>query len=290
VEYRRRELEKFLKRTVEHPLLCFSSHLQTFLEGPELQLTESKTTQQPPGLADKFANFFGMKIQTSLSPPIEVDPWFQSKIRYVNALETQVNMLAGNYNNLLIKENEMASLHTSIANATVLLSNGELESDKQLAGNLAGLAELHKNIQQLNNELAQQTKINFLDTLRDYSRMISSAKDMLSYRNERLGFYQEVLVNAKNKRERIEKVRAQNNNISPAALESELHNIEVQVQKEKESFEAISKNCRAELERLEVAKTKEFQDAVMLLVQTNINYELRVANLWKSYLAKVTTE
>jgi len=259
------------------------------LEAPASELQEVKVTQQPPGFATQFANFFGMKISASLAPPIEIDPWFQSKTNYLNDLEVQINALANAYSSLIYRQQELAEIHRVIFMTSKAISGCENESDRDLADAFDGLSTLHSQLQPLDRELAQESKTAFEDVLRDYSRMISSAKDMLAYRSEKLGLYQESIIIAKTKKDRYEKLKETSAN-PPPTLESEIQRCERQSQAEKELFEATSKNCKSELEKFELSKTKELFQALSCLVQANINYEVRVANLWKSYLSKLTPD
>jgi len=289
LEYRRRELEKFLKRAVEHPLLSQSRHLQLFLEAPETELGDAKTVQQPPGMASQFASFFGMKITNTLSPPVEMDPWFQSKTRYINTLEIQLNGLATHFNNLLVKNNELAEQYMNVSDGCRGLSATEKESDQRLSENYSAVSQVYFQMQTLNIELSQQSKISFLDTIRDYTRLISSAKDMLNFRNDKMSIYQEALVAYKNKKDKLDKLKETNAPLPPNA-EIEVQKLENDAQKKKDLFDSVSKTARSELERFESQKSKEFVEAISSLVQANMNFQVRAVGLWKGLLSKITPD
>jgi len=233
--------------------------------------------------------FFGMKISNTLAPPVEMDPWFQTKIRYITALETQINGLASAYNNLLVKNNELSELYSLVSNSFVAISTTEKESDKELADSYTAVSQAYLQIQTLSIELTQQSKIDFLDTLRDYSRMILSVKDMLNYRNEKMSLYQEALVAYKTKKDKFDKLK-ETGGIIPPNFDIEVQKMESDAQKKKDTFEAVSKTCRSELERFELSKTKEFSQSITALVQANMNFQVRAVGLWKNLLSKITPD
>jgi len=53
----------------------------------------------------------------------------------------------------------------------------------------------------------------------------------------------------------------------------------------RETLDAISKSVRSEIERFEIGKASSLKEAVTNLVTVNMNFELRVNDLWKNFLA-----
>jgi len=193
-----------------------------------------------------------------------------TKASYINNLETQINELGNAYASLVSRRQEMSEIHKTIGMASRAISIGEKGSDRDLSDAFEGLSSLHFQLQSLNHEIAVESKVNFEDVLRDYSRMISTSKEMLDNRTEKMGLYQESVavtkVNSSSETQRVGKP-----------------------QSEKESFEKFSNNCKSDLERFELAKTSELYDSLSMLVQVNVNYEVRVANLWKTFFSQVSS-
>jgi len=283
IEFRRRELEKFLKRVVAHPVLVTSQHLQIFLEAPDSAMQEAKVTHQTGGLLNSVTNFFGVKVMNSLAPAIEVDMWFDGKTRYIANLESSLLHLANSINSSIFKTCELYDIHTDTAAGMTMLSNCETESNRGLADSLSKLSEVFAQMTALDREYASATKISFEDCLRDYLRLIGSVKVMMSQRLERLAAYQDVISNSKAKKDRLEKIRREGGQV-PVALNHEIERLETMLEREREAYETISKSCRGELERFEQAKAKEIQQAITMLVQSSLTFQLRAVDLWKSFL------
>jgi len=283
MEFRRRELEKFLKRTVSHPLLSGSSHLQTFLEAHDSEMQEAKISQQSSGFMTQMSNFFGVKVMNSLAPAIEIDMWFDGKTRYINSLEVQLISLANSISANVFKTCELSEIAQDIAATTSMLSHGEIDSDKDLSDSAQRLSEVNSQLMALHREYALSIKISFEDTLRDYIRVIGSVKTMLGYRLEKLASYQDALASLKSKKDRLEKIKREGGQV-PVALNHEIERIETTMERERETFESVSKSCRTELERFEKTKSREIHQAIFSFVQASLNCQLRATDLWKSFL------
>ncbi|KAL6066795.1 PX domain-containing protein [Balamuthia mandrillaris] len=81
IERRRRELQQFLREVVQHPILCTSECLQTFLEANGESLEEAKTKKPQAGYTKKVFSFLSSAV--TMSAPQEVDQWFEEKKNYL---------------------------------------------------------------------------------------------------------------------------------------------------------------------------------------------------------------
>jgi len=229
--------------------------------------------------------FFGSKIVNTLAPAIEIDPWFDYKTKYINALEQQTAQLANSSNQLAFKVSEIGELHREVSTAANLLAGTEGQVNKDVAGSLQRLAQLQFELYELKKELSANVKNSFDDDLRDYIRMLGSVKSMLAQRSERLANFQDATVNYRSKKERHDRVKAVGTNPNQlASLEAELARFEKSMHDEKEAFESISRSCRSEIERFEKLKANELQLSVVYLVTSNINNELRTIDVWKQFM------
>ena len=123
MEFRKKELEKFLQRVTSHPILCTSAQLQQFFEFPTdvcckissltvqgqapLKSTIKKDQQQSTSSGNSgILSFFGNSIEnisSSFAEKSDPDQWFDAKKNYVNVLENQLVALEKVVNHLLKK-------------------------------------------------------------------------------------------------------------------------------------------------------------------------------------------
>jgi len=73
-------------------------------------------------------------------------------------------------------------------------------------------------------------------------------------------------------------------------LQIEIPEAESTEKQRKETLEVISKSVRAEIERFDVGKAASLKDAVTTLVRINMNFELRVNDLWKNFLGMLQNQ
>jgi len=110
VEYRRKELERFLKRTLAHPEISQATALRIFLTANEatMDLERSKPkVEPPPPVSQKKADHgffaaFTATISAAVTGPAvelkEIDPFFDSQKAYLANLDQQLQVLVARSN------------------------------------------------------------------------------------------------------------------------------------------------------------------------------------------------
>ena len=111
--------------------------------------------------------------------------------------------------------------------------------------------------------------------------MIGAAKDLLANRAQDLWIYQSATKSLDTKREKLAK------NDGSSVLLQEVDEAQLKETESKAQFEKISESCKSELDGFMKAKTDEVGSALRRLVQTNMNFHLRVVDLWKEYLSLI---
>eukprot|EP01104_Vermistella_antarctica_P014363 TRINITY_DN44_c0_g1_i1.p1 TRINITY_DN44_c0_g1~~TRINITY_DN44_c0_g1_i1.p1 ORF type:complete len:493 (+),score=198.67 TRINITY_DN44_c0_g1_i1:26-1480(+) len=284
VEYRRRELERFLRRVAAHRVLCKAKSLQVFLEATEEELNAVKNQEssQGGGIASSITGWFGKKISNPFGNAEEVDEWFSAKEQYLGALEIQFTTLTKSTNALAKSHAEMVKVYGALGESAVNVSKCEQDATiSDLASSFGRLSELSTQVQLLEKELAEGETIYFEDSLRDYLRYITESKRALTYRLERLAEFQTATRNFTTKQDRYDTVEEAK---KTQALE-ELRAAERTMDDSKKKFDETSSIVRSELELFETMKAADIQATLTLLCQMNMNHELRILDLWKNYLS-----
>lgn len=92
LEFRRRELERFLLRVTSHPILRTSKYVQIFLETKDdskfITVKEDEKQKNNSGFFSRFA-----KAMVS-SPAVETDSWFAAKTEYISKLHSCLESLS----------------------------------------------------------------------------------------------------------------------------------------------------------------------------------------------------
>jgi len=138
------------------------------------------------------------------------------------------------------------------------------------------LSELSTQVSILNEKLTDSESIYFEDVLRDYLRILSSVKEMLAARSEKLGVYQNQSKQLELKKDKLK-----------SKEQEELSN---KTEQSKSEFNTISELCKSELSDMANIKSKDFNKMLCKFVQMNIDIEIQKLNEWKTALAKIVEE
>jgi len=138
------------------------------------------------------------------------------------------------------------------------------------------LSELSTNVSNLNEKLTDNEIVYFEDVIRDYLRIISSVKEMLAARNEKLAIYQN-----QSKQLDLKKEKSKGKN------EKDLEELANKTEQSKQEFNSISELCKTELTKMSTVKSIDFKQMLIKFVQTNLDSEIQKVDEWKSALKKL---
>jgi len=261
IEFRRRELQKFLERIIAHPVLSQSEELKIFLESENIE-----SVFKPPPKEYQNSGGFLSYLSSSLSTQIESlsqnfgtqkepDQWFDAQKNYILALEIQLTSVEKATTQLLRKQKELNQAYSDLGLASSLLSSTEADHDESLSTSFQEISELCCSLTSLNEVLIKNETIQFEDTLRDYLRIISAVKEMLSARNEKLILYQNQSKQKEEKNKISNKIEKDSKDI-PSKTETD--------------FKAISDTCKEELSLMKAKKSEDFKKMLIDFVKMNL--------------------
>eukprot|EP01095_Lingulamoeba_sp_RSL-Kostka_P009556 TRINITY_DN3322_c1_g2_i2.p1 TRINITY_DN3322_c1_g2~~TRINITY_DN3322_c1_g2_i2.p1 ORF type:complete len:571 (+),score=212.34 TRINITY_DN3322_c1_g2_i2:36-1748(+) len=273
-EYRKRELERFLKRISNHPTLCTSKYLQLFLEttdSAELVSIKSETKQA----SSSWGSFF-KKIGSGSAT--EIDPWFTEKTNYVSDLLQKLEFVAKSATNVIQKHFELMQLQVQFSDSTKLLADTEKSSNSTLSHACTRLSEIAAQVHLLEQELGQSAAVKFSDNIKDYIRYIGNVQQTFDTRLEKLAAFQNATKDLENKKN---KSSSKPNDLK---LKQAVQDCSKIVEETKEVFDTISNLVRSEFERFEATKAQEMHFAIVEYAQLNMNHEIRCLDLWRGFL------
>jgi len=284
LENRRRELERFLQRIVDHPVLIQSTELQTFLESSESLSTPKVPAVQPrkESTSSSLFSFLGSSIESISNLNTiqnEPDQWFDAKRNYINALDSHLNSIVKSINQISKKQKELSLAMTDFSLASSLLASSEADQDQWISNSFNRLSEITTQITVLDEKLVDDQTTSFEDNIRDYIRILGAVKEMLNVRTEKLTLYQNVTKQLETKKEKFEKVKA-----TSSKMEKEIEEAEKRMEETKEDFIKISNICKSELQRFESTKLQDIKNLLIKLTQIHINHDLLIIDQWKGFL------
>jgi sorting nexin-1/2 len=277
IEHRRRELERFLRRSANHQTLQHSEHLKAFLE-----LSDEELVQWKEGKKQKkgFMAFLGEKVsnvQVSMGTPKEIDQWFESHKTYVDNLEQQLQTMLNRSSAISKRQKEMMQMWTEFAQTAALIGATERDSDKVLQSIFDKTAAISNQLAVLQKELSESQILQFEDTLSDYTRLVDAVKDALNNRSQSLYMWQMAQKTVEQKREK----QAKNNDLK---AQREVEEAQKKEEEAKAEYDDISASVKSEIEKFKAQKGKDIVLAITEFVQAYMNHEVRVVRLWKEML------
>jgi len=182
------------------------------------------------------------------------------------------------------KKQEMVSSLTDFAHAASLACGCELGQDDVLANFWSKLSEILNQMALLTDELVQGETDSFEDQIKDYVRLVGACKDLVENRNFALLEFQTRQGEATLASEKLQKAQG-----TPKAsmLAAEAMDANEATTEAEQKFNTLTKNVKIELELFKQNKAHNLRKALRELVTLNINYNLRVVNLWKELLIEL---
>jgi len=178
-------------------------------------------------------------------------------------------------NQLIRKQKELTQAFAEFGTVTSLLASTEAYShDEKLSVSFQDLSELSNQISQLNEKLTDSESIYFEDVVRDYLRILSSVKEMLAARSEKLAVYQNQSKQLDLKKDKVKG--------------KDLEDLSNKTEQSKAEFNSTSELCKTELTEMSNMKSKDFKQMITKFVQMNIDIEIQKLNEWKIALSKLT--
>jgi len=264
VEYRRRELEKFLKRVLRHERLNKSQYLKTFLSANDTEMSASRGVKHIRPKIEEEKSFFSSSLSffssvTGQSDPVkEIDLEFDESKLYITGLFTQFDILENKASFDITKTKELVNTLSEFSHSAELMSKCESSQDSILSGFWGKLSLILKQMSDLHETLSRDESFTLGNTLKDYVRITSQAKLTLE---NRVGLLQQ-----------LQDAQKRNAN-SVAALDKEL--------------KTVSANVKDELSSFKLKKSKDIRNALRALVAINIEHQQKVVALWKELLSEL---
>jgi len=199
VDYRRRELEKFLKRVLRHKTLCKSQYVKYFLTVSEQDMTTYRSTMKAhtrPKIQQEEQSFFSSSLSflTSAAQSVltkagqdynlvkEVDLEFQESKQYFSALHNHFETLQSKASDDIVKTKRLSETLSEFSHSSGLMAQCESSQDPVLSGYWKKLSVILAQMSELQDVLAKNETLIFDNTLRDYVRLTDAGKVCLNNR------------------------------------------------------------------------------------------------------------
>lgn len=286
IDRRRALLERYLNRLTKHDKLIADPDVQEFLE-LDKDLPKSKDTAALSGAGV-------MRAVTGITSSVsklgtktgEQDQWFEERHTTVFDMHTT---LKNTYNRLNILFSQRKEAGIALRQFFTSLNHlATVEEHPSLSHALTELANLKEKIDQINNDHSYKEYSILTELIKEYMSLLEMVQ--LAF-NERIKIHQQWL-NAEDtlRKRREEKTKLEQSPKGADKIpqkEADIRDWETRVEISKQHFERISANIKEEMEIFEETRLNDFEKSVNTYLQTSIEQQEKVLELWEGYLPQV---
>ncbi|CAJ1069660.1 sorting nexin-2 isoform X2 [Xyrichtys novacula] len=281
VEKRRSALERYLMRTVKHPILLKDPDVLQFLESSELPRAVSTQALSSAGLL-RMVNKAADAVNKMTIKMNESDAWFEEKQQHFENLDVQLRKLHVSVESLVCHRKELSVNTAQFAKSAAMLGNSE--DHTALSRALSQLAEVEEKIDQLHQDQANADFHLFSELLGDYVRLITAVKGVFDHRMKTWQKWQDTQLLLQKKREAEAKLQNTNKPDKLQQAKDEIKELEGKVQQGERDFEQISKTIRKEVSRFEKERVKDFKTIIIKYLESLVQTQQQLIKYWEAFL------
>ncbi|XP_026176762.1 sorting nexin-2 isoform X2 [Mastacembelus armatus] len=281
VEKRRSALERYLMRTVKHPVLLKDPDVLQFLESSDLPRAVNTQALSSAGLL-RMVNKAADAVNKMTIKMNESDAWFEEKQQHFENLDVQLRKLHASVESLVCHRKELSVNTAQFAKSAAMLGNSE--DHTALSRALSQLAEVEEKIDQLHQDQANADFYLFSELLGDYVRLITAVKGVFDHRMKTWQKWQDSQMLLQKKREAEAKLQFTNKPDKLQQAKDEIKELETKVQQGERDFEQISKTIRKEVSRFEKERVKDFKTIIIKYLESLVQTQQQLIKYWEAFL------
>ncbi|VEN38506.1 unnamed protein product [Callosobruchus maculatus] len=282
VERRRAALERYLKRTAQHPVLVLDPDFREFLEC-DVELPKATNTSALSGAGVmRLFNKVGETVNKITYRMDETDPWFEDKLSHIEALETQLRKLHTNVEAMVTYRKELAQFTNGVARSAAMLS--ACEDHSSLSRALSQLADTEEKVEALHLEQANTDFFILCELLKDYLGLLGSVRDAFHERTKLFQHWQHSQQMLAKKREVKAKIELTNKSDKLDQACSEVFEWEAKVERGQENFDKISQMIKKEVDRFEKCRIHDFKVMFIKYFENHLEHQAQLVKYWESFL------
>ncbi|KAK4884678.1 hypothetical protein RN001_000949 [Aquatica leii] len=282
IERRRSCLERYLRRTAQHPVLVLDPDFREFLE-TDMELPKATSTSALSSASViRLFNKVGETVNKMTYKMDESDPWFEDKLAQVEALEIQLRKLHTNVEALVGYRKELANLTNGVARSAAMLSS--CEDHNSLSRALSQLADTEEKVESLHIEQANTDFYILCELLKDYLGLLGAVRDTFHERTKLFQHWQHSQHMLTRKREAKTKYELNNRIDKLDQAGVEVIEWEAKVERGQENFDKISKMIKMEMERFEKCRINDFKNMFVKYLENHLEHQAQLVKYWEAFL------
>lgn len=296
VESRRRGLERFLMRVLQHKTLSQSEDLTVFLISDEenlerlkLSVKEAAETKNKKGFLDVLQETMA-SISTSFGPSAPRTRTVEDVLcddieKYANSLETTFSTIESNTDTLIRRNKDLGAAFFELGLSFTVLSQFETEQQELIVGKLASyMGHVFDKLSVAQNQKSEKQTAMFHENLKEQLRIVDAIKQMLVTRRKAFSQLQTSQALLESKRSKLASQQAKGGGDRLRPYEQEVADAEKEEHDALNNLKLIDHRVAEEIQEYRKAKAAELKRISLEFVQIQIQHAQQELQTWNSVL------
>lgn len=289
VEARRHGLEICVNKITNHPVLAKDEDLKLFLESEDfsrdVKVRDARKGPVPTPEQKTWMGWSGTVGVNSGHKFHEYDEWFDQQKAYLDALEAQLKGMVKSINALAQSRKELADSIAASSHSLLMLSGSSLS--RSLSACFAGLGDLQRRAQELEDVQSDSDVRHFGSVLYEYERVVGSVRKAFSTRVDCWHLMQKAddeLRRMRIKHEKLKREPAANHYYEESL--KDLAEAQDRALERHAETDKVSKRCKDEMKRFDKEKVEDLREAIDKWIVGQIERREELLEEWIDYSQK----
>ncbi|CAI2355552.1 unnamed protein product [Caenorhabditis sp. 36 PRJEB53466] len=281
--HRARQLERYLRRLIQHPRIRNDCDVRDFLTiESDLPKAVQTTALSTFGVKKIFKNFQVVFSKMAFHME-EGDRWFEQVQSQIDELDEALRKLYVVTESLVSSRRDMAISGEQLGKALSMLA--ACEESTTLSKALSGLTDITESVSMVWGKQADADNSKFSESIYEYITLISALKEVFSERVRAWQMWQDAQQTLARKRDQKTKIDLSSGgrNERSDQLKTEIEETVQKMDLLEQHFGELSKAIREEVARFESDRKKDMKKILIEYMESMIETHTELLQLWEKF-------
>eukprot|EP01105_Mastigella_eilhardi_P005259 TRINITY_DN16_c0_g3_i4.p1 TRINITY_DN16_c0_g3~~TRINITY_DN16_c0_g3_i4.p1 ORF type:complete len:600 (+),score=193.22 TRINITY_DN16_c0_g3_i4:28-1800(+) len=285
IEYRIRELERFLQRVSAHGDLAEDPCFVSFIGANQQDFQAFVKSHAGSSAVVSSLKLFGAITAKVKHREPDSEPAVNEAQDSVARVEKSVQDLIAATNLMTANWRDLCQIYALFAENVHNLSKVWESTEKELGANCESISTSCNQITLMLKDMVVCQSTTFEEALRDHLREIEAVKELLDRRHENFAKYKTTMAAVTARREKVEKGKLEKGK----TVQDEIKEIDELSEQARREFEGFGAQLKAELLRVKTDRAAATQLLLRGLAQLHAEFHAQVGAAWKQAFVQAST-
>ncbi|CAB3399658.1 unnamed protein product [Caenorhabditis bovis] len=278
---RARQLERFIRRLVQHPRIRTDCDVRDFLTlETELPKAVQTSTLSSAGVK-KMIKSFGDVFSKMAFHMEEGDRWFEQIQSQVDELDEALRRLHHIAESMVAARKEMACSGEQLSKALSMLA--ACEESTSLSRALSSLTDTTENVSMIWQKQSEADNAKFAEAIGEYVSLVGALKDVFEERVRAWQNWQNAQQTLARKRDQKTKLDLSGRSERSEQLKNEIEETITKMDQLEAHFGDLSKSIREEVARFENERKNDMKKIIIEYLETLVDTHTELLSAWEKF-------